>query len=151
MWALGRPHNYQYLQKLRFMSHSREVMRRQFAWYSSERLADAGSVGVSFIEESAKAGLHYVDFDGRISAPAGSAEIAIPLTLLARVNEAANTSLRVELYDAQGMDLPDNRSFGVNIEDSGAKAPTPNLVLTPSLNSCAYSSSRRRRASDALF
>ncbi|MCL5254802.1 MAG: hypothetical protein M1363_01530 [Gammaproteobacteria bacterium] len=99
----------------------------------SEAMPVAGSVGVSFVDESARRAVDFTGQDGMIEIPAGAKEIAVPFSLLANAANIDERTFRIELYSPDGVTLPATRELQVHIVSAGGPAPLPTLTLAPSL------------------
>lgn len=99
----------------------------------SEAMPVNGSVGVSFIDESARRNLDFDGQDGVIEFPLGSKEVSVPFTLLANADNVDDRTFRIELHSPNGVILPTTREVQVRIISAGEPSPLPTLSLAPSL------------------
>ncbi|RAJ92962.1 Calx-beta domain-containing protein [Aliidiomarina maris] len=99
----------------------------------SESMPADGSVHVTLVEQTARDGIDFNAYSETIELPRFATELQIPLTLLNNPAPTDAQTFRVELSQANGVNLPSDRSFEVTIEDAARPAPFPRLQLTPDL------------------
>lgn len=99
----------------------------------SESMPADGSVHVTLIEQTARDGIDFNAYSETIALSRFATELQMPLTLLNNPAPTESQTFRVELSQANGVNLPSTRSFEVTIEDAERPAPFPRLQLTPDL------------------